>query len=494
MVQLTGRIHCDLQQNGKGNSMSKRPIYVWAWLCLCAAVVMPACTTVTPVTMQLRMAEPMVSDDGECIKTMPSAVFTRVGTREVQTAHFGWENPSYPVKNRVDLANNSVYWVSLTLPPNYEFRRMQILQGKSETLYNAIRNAESQLSENMALSAKLLSNEARQKLINDGNQINARISALQVQQVSTQSMVERTQIDAEIDALIYKMQENEAWLKADDEARDKLMSPSMVESLASQIEDWRTELNRVKARIVALRLMVENANEPYPRVVNGTVQTFLPTAYTSVSAIPFRIEDEYLDWLREDKLVTIVSYDPYSKPENPCAFANRENLPYFWKEDRLMVLEVSDASVGVPRAARGGTAGSTRVSSAQYPNVTAREYVGSSGQSRVYLHSEDGMRMWVFGTDVTPPDNLEVWTQDAHGRPQRKLYPIGGRVETGVSPVRQIVGIEGGGIDPVAEAQTLGRVLAVTRLGSVRTGLDQQNIHAIYNHEVQRARARARMR
>lgn len=450
-------------------------------------------TTATVSTMQLRMAEPTVSNDGGCPTSLPTAVFSEVGcSGDVQTVQFGWENPSYPINNRVNLANNSTYWMSLTLPANYEFRRMQILQGKSETLYKAIRNAEAQLSENLELTAKLLSADARQTLISEGAGISAQISGLQVQKVSTQSDVERRQIDAEIDALIHKLKANEAWLKQDDEARDKLLAPPLVESLTNQIEDWRTELNRIKARIVNLRLMVENANEPYPRVINGIIQTYLPTEYTSVSAIPFRIEDEYLDWLREDKVVTIVSYDPYSAPENPHYAAYRGSLPQFWKDHDLMVLEYADDSVGVARASRGGLAGSTQISYKEYPNVAVREYAGPAGQSRVYLHSADGTRMWVFGSDVTSPDNLEVWTQDAYGKPQHKLYPGGGRTEPDMSPVHQIVGVEGGGVDPVAQAQTLGTVLAVTRLGNIRTGLDQMNIHGIYNQEVQCARARMR--
>ncbi len=474
--------------------MRKVPVIVYVFLCICMNIMFIGCATVAPVTMQLRMAEPTVSDDGGCPASLPTAIFTNLDCGDVQTVQFGWENPSYPISNRVDLANNSTYTISVTLPANYEFRRMQILQGKSETLYNAIRNAEAELSGNLELTAKLLSSDARQTLISEGANISTQISGLQVQKVSTRSDVERNQIDSEINTLVQKLKENEAWLKSDDEARDKLLAPSLVESLANQIEDWRNELNQIKARIVALRLMVENANEPYPRVINGIIQTYLPTEYTSVNAIPFRIEDEYLDWLREDKVVTIVSYDPYSPPENPGYAEYRGNLPQFWKDNALMVLEYANDSVGVARASRGGVAGSTQVSYREYPNVTAREYAGPSGQSRVYLHSSDGTRMWVFGTDVTPPDNLEVWTQDNYGKPLQKLYPGGGRTEPNVSPVHQIVGVEGGGINPVSEAQTLGTILAVTRLGNVRTDIDQMNIHGVYHQEMECARARQRMK
>ncbi|HOC68526.1 MAG TPA: hypothetical protein PKO23_06920 [Candidatus Hydrogenedentes bacterium] len=472
--------------------MRKVPLCLLVFMGVCMGLVVTGCSTV-PVTMQLRMAEPTVSDDGGCPASLPVAVFSKMGCDDdVQSVQFGWENPSYAINNRVNLDNNSTYWMSMTLPTNYEFRRMQILQGKSETLYNAIRNAETQLSENMGLTAKLLSQDARATLISESAGISTQISGLQVQKVTTQSDVERGQIDGEIERLVQKIKANEAWLKADDEARDKLLAQPLVESLTNQIEDWRTELNRIKARIVALRLMVENGNEPYPRVINGIIQTYLPTEYTSVSAIPFRIEDEYLDWLREDKVVTIVSYDPYSPPENPHYAAYRGCLPQFWKENDLMILEYTNDAVGVARAARGGLAGSTQVSYKEYPNVAAREYAGPAGQSRVYLHSSDGTRMWVFGSDITPPDNLEVWTQDAYGKPKQKLYPGGGRMEPDVSPVHQIVGVEGGGVDPVAQAQTLGTILAVTRLGNIRTGLDQMNIHGIYNQEVQCARARMR--
>ncbi len=99
--------------------------------------------------------------------------------------------------------------------------------------------------------------------------------------------------------------------------------------------------------------------------------------------------------------------------------------------------------------------------------------------------------MWVFGPDVDPPANVEVWLQDERGLPVRQLYPAPtGDYLSQETFVGHIAGVEGGGIDPIAEAKRRGEIIAIARLGNKRHPEDAATVHQIYRQELQRARAR----
>ncbi len=434
-------------------------------------------------TMQFRMAEPVIGKNLSGDSDPPSIQFSKRGSPHAEKAHFVWENPDIAWSNRVNLRPNSEYDVEMWLPENFEFRRMQVLQGKAETLYTAIENAEDELGKYSKDASLLLPDEARDALLKEIARIQSDIDQKQVIKVSKDSPADRAQVDREIEVLLSRRTEKETLLREDDAARDKNIGPTMTESLSNQIADWRVDLSAIKARTVALRLMVENVNEPYPRVIRGVTETFDITRTTEVGAVPFVVEDEYLDWLREDKVVTIVAFDAQEKPEDQDARRYRDALPVYWPQKNLCVIEFLEDTTGAARAAHGGTSASTSVERENYFNVSATTFQGDGGYLRTYLKSADGRQLWVFGPDLTAPSNLEVWTQDEQGLPVAKLYPPDGRIDPEQVFVRQIAGVEGGAFDPVAEAKKRGKLLAITRLGNVRASRDFAVINNIQRRE-----------
>lgn len=99
--------------------------------------------------------------------------------------------------------------------------------------------------------------------------------------------------------------------------------------------------------------------------------------------------------------------------------------------------------------------------------------------------------MWVFGPDVTPPANVEVWLQDNNGLPVKKIYPPDARPATDKAFVSQIAGVEGGAFDPIREAEKRGQIVAIARLGNKLETGDGETVHKIYSREIARAKARA---
>ncbi|MCC6145757.1 MAG: hypothetical protein IT368_18270 [Candidatus Hydrogenedentes bacterium] len=416
----------------------------------------------------------------------PIVQFSKQRGGHHDAAYVAWENPDVAIDNRVDLHSDSTYDITICLPENFEYRRMQLLQAKSETLYNAIEAAEAQLGENIASSARLLSDEARLVLINDLATVQGQIDALKVDLVKASGEASRQQVQAQIDGLIAGIEDKQEVLQQDDAARDGLLPPAMVESLVNEIEDWRAQLNDIKASIVALRLMAENTNLPYPRLIRGQIETFDVTPFTEVGAIPFSIEDEYLEWIRQDKVVTIVAYDPNEKPELKAYADYRAAMPSYWPKDNLYVVEFQSASPGNARAVHGGLSPSTTVRQS-YFNVSASTFQGPAGYERTYLKTPDEEKMWVFGPDLTPPQNVEVWLQDKQGLPVQKIYPPDARTDIGDAFVRQIAGVEGGAFDPVVEAKKRGQVVSITRIGSVRDAGDHEHIYEVHKREIERA-------
>jgi hypothetical protein len=436
-------------------------------------------------SIQYRMAEPMVAGN-ETGMDPPIVRFTKQRGGHHDAAFVAWENPDIAIDNRVDLHSGSVYDVTVCLPENFEYRRLQLLQAKSETLYQAIEAAEAQLGENASESARLLSDEARMVLIEDLNEVQTHIDAMKVNLVRASGEAGRQGVQAQIDGHIASMQEKQWLLQQDDAARDALLPPSMVESLVNEVEDWRAQLNGIKASIVSLRMMAENTTMPYPRLIRGQIETFDVTSFTEVGAIPFSIEDEYLEWIRQDKVVTIVAYDPNEKPELQAYADYRNSMPSYWPKDNLYVVEFHSASPGNVRAAHGGLSPSTTVRQS-YFNVSAASFQGPAGYERTYLKTPDEERMWVFGPDLTPPQNVEVWLQDRQGLPVQKIYPPDARTDIGDVFVRQIAGVEGGAFDPVVEARKRGQIISITRLGSVRNDTDHEHIYEVHRREIERA-------
>ncbi len=465
----------------------------------------------TPI--QLRMAEPTVlpSEEGSLNPpvihfqehrvfshrraadgtTLASDLASSTPTGPVQSAAFAWDNPAKALNNRVDLKEEAVYSVTMVLPENYEYRRLALLRTKSEGLYRSIEEAEQRLQENAQRASTLLSPDARQTLTTQSAQALAQIDAANAHHVAASTGNTATG-GADVSKQVALVSENERRLRADDAQRDRLMPPAVVESLSNRIAQWRRELNRIKARVVALELMVSNPNQPFPRVVNGWVETMASTPYTSSGALPFIVEDEYLEWIRGDKVVTIVMFDPNQTPEDPQAVEARGQAPRYWPAAGLTVIEKGAQDVAVPRSALGGTAVSTRVDRREYFNVISRTYASDNGYMRTYLRSANGERMWVFGPDVAPPSNIEVWLQDERGMPVRQLYPAPtDTVGLDETYIGHIAGVEGGGIDPIMEARKRGTIIAVARLGNRRDSADTVKTHRIYEREVERARSRA---
>ncbi|MBP8129975.1 MAG: hypothetical protein KA184_10405 [Candidatus Hydrogenedentes bacterium] len=418
--------------------------------------------------IQLRMADPMVLPDETGRLNPPTIAFqkyriktTRSGDKTIDftrlqgspiTAVIAWENPAEHVKTRVDLEANAAYRVQVKLPENYEYRRLALLRAKLERLYEAIDDADRRLRENTTAAAQLLTPEARQSLI---------------------------------------AARDEERLRLDDIARDRLLPQELVDSLVDQIEAWRAELNLLKSRVVALELMVNNPNDPYPRVINGWVETFERTTFATAGALPFIIEDDYLDWIRQDKVVTIVTYDPNEAPENPQEARLREGLPSYWPSGQLTVVQFIPFTTGVPRADTGGVRANTEVRTVTHLSVRSENIRAGNGHVRTYLRTGSG-QIWAFGPDLESPRDIEVWLQDASGAPTQKLYPPDGRSTPRETFVSQIAGAEGGAYDPIQEARKRGRILAVTRLGNMLGTNDYATIHGTYAREMDRARSRNR--
>lgn len=402
-------------------------------------------------------------------------------------AYFVWDNPQSAYRNRVDLKRNAIYRIALTLPEAYELRRLQMLQSKSETLYESIDMADTRLRENTRNASQTLSDGARAVLIKDCAQLQAQIDVEKLALVQASDDAAKKVHRAKIDGYVDQIARREEALRDDDLTRDKMLSPALVDSLANQIQDWRGQLGTVKGRIVALELMVQNANEPFPRVINGWLETMDQTPFTRVGAVPFVVEDEYLDWIREDKTVTVVFYDPNQSPTDPAAADARSSLPEYWPSHNLMVVERSQQS-GPHRLATGGTAAGTSVEAQDYANVSAQTLRDGSGYTRTYLRTADKARMWVFGPDLTPPQNIEVWLQDDRGLPVRKVYPHSPANPAGEVFVSQLAGVEGGSFDPIAEAEKRGQILAIAMFGNWRGEKDQKKITAIYAREMKKHR------
>lgn len=395
---------------------------------------------------------------------------------------------SEPFKNRVDLVADAVYKVTIVLPSDFEKRRLALLQLKTETLYAAIEEADAKLGENTEGQAQLLDEETRASLIRAGAHLGEEIA--QRQQNMTIEGESANAIASETCEGVAYLAANDERLREDDVARDKLLSPALTTSLVDQIEEWRAELNRLKARIVALEMMTKNTNEPYPRIINGWLQTKDQTSFTMAGAIPFVVEDEYLDWIRRDRVVTIVSYDPNEPPENEDAAGDRAALARYWPEDKLMVIEFSDKPTGLPRDEYAGTRSSTRITEKVYPNVKAATYAGDDGSERTYLSTEDGKKVWVFGPDLNSPPNLEVWAVGETGDLVQKLYPPNARESADEVFIRQIAGVDGGAFDPIEEARRRGKVVAITRLGNKRETSDTYDIQEVYPRELEHARSK----
>lgn len=446
--------------------MSKQGFLCWG---LAAIAAMAAAGCARPI--QMRMAEPLVTSGQDA----PVIYFDKqLGVKEMQ-AKFVDAPPSDPMANRVNLRANAAYDVTLVLPADYEQRRMEMLQSKEQQLTSAISMAEGKLRENSDREAQLLSHAARAQLIDDVSDLRMQIDQAKVLAVSAPASMQQRDAQRKSDELMAVIRSKEALLRQDDEARDSLLPQSVVDSLTNQITDLRSDLNETKGRLLALQLMTANTTQPYPRVISGIVETHERTRFTEAGSIPFSVSDEYLDWIREGKVVTIVSYDPNESPADPASREYRETLPEEWPERDLLVIERSALVSGVPRLASGGTGPNSQVIENRYPNVTARTYRDPGGGMRTYLSTRDGTRVWVFGPDVTPPNNVEVWLGGS-GRVAIKLYPPNERTHPDQAFVRQIAGVEGGAFDPIREAEKRGQIVAVTRLGNVQRASDHAKV------------------
>lgn len=79
----------------------------------------------------------------------------------------------------------------------------------------------------------------RDLLIQECATLKTEIDQLKTKQVDATSSDSREGIEKDIDEKIALLKEKEQLLRTDDTTRDSLVPPSMVESLANQIEDWR---------------------------------------------------------------------------------------------------------------------------------------------------------------------------------------------------------------------------------------------------------------
>lgn len=441
------------------------------FLCCGVALVVAVAAAGCARPIQMRMAEPLVTSG----QSAPVIYFNKQLGAQAMQARFVDAPPSNPMANRVNLRANSAYDVTLVLPPDYEQRRMELLQSKEQQLASAISMAEGKLRENSDREAQLLSHAARAQLIDDVSTLRMQIDQAKVLAVSAPATMQQRDAGRQSDGLMQVIRAKEALLRQDDEARDSLLPQSVVDSLSNQLVDLRTDLNETKGRLLSLQLMTANTTAPYPRVINGIVETHERTRFTEAGSIPFSVSDEYLDWIREGKVVTIVSYDPNESPADPAAREYRETLPEEWPERDLLVIERSALVAGAPRLASGGTGPNSQIIESRFPNVVARTYRNPGGGMRTYLSTADGSRVWVFGPDVTPPHNVEVWL-GAPGRVAIKLYPPDERTHPEQAFVRQIAGVEGGAFDPIREAEKRGQVVAVTRLGNVQRASDDAKV------------------
>ncbi len=405
-------------------------------------MVATGCAPVTsPVTTQFRMTGPMVApaspqnppyvaferysgkshrghhSDESVIAVAPAQV-RKSGFTCSEEAFVMWDGPgSHGWDNRADLKRNSVYRLSLQLPPDYETRRMALLREKANTLQHAISDAESRA---MGVNGVAMLSDA------------ARLS--------------------------------------------------LEETLIDQVEQWRKDLAGINQQIVALELMLDNPTEPFPRLVNGWIETMDVTSFTKVGAVPFSIEDQYLDWIRQDKVVTIVFFDPNERPEDDAAAQYRDTLPLYWPEGQLTVIEHTRMPSGLPRTMYAGDRARSKIDTKIYRGVMANTYYGEAGEERTYLTTSSGDSIWVFGPDLSPPDNIEVWIENVNGEPHQKLYPSDARTDTRDVSVMQIAGVEGGVLDPIREARKRGQIIAVAYLGNWRMDGDAEVITRLYNN------------
>src|SRR5690606_19067482 len=237
-----------------------------------------------------------------------------------------WDRPDHAWDTRANLKRNSIYRLSLQLPADYEARRIHVLNQKADRVYAAMEEGEAKLREMNSRSLSLLSATARGKVIADAQSYYDLIDALKVDLVSSDDAGQRARIQANIDDLARKIADKEALLQRDDADRDRYESLNLEETLIGQLADWRGELANVKQQIVALELTVQNQSHPGARVVTGGLETMDVTTSTKVGAVPFSVEDQYLDWIRQDKVVTIVFYDPNESPEDADAARYRNML------------------------------------------------------------------------------------------------------------------------------------------------------------------------
>ena len=68
--------------------MSKVPLCSLCLICAFALLLLTSCAT-TSVPIQLRMADPMVVDDREDARNIPSAEYSKVCGRATQRVYFG---------------------------------------------------------------------------------------------------------------------------------------------------------------------------------------------------------------------------------------------------------------------------------------------------------------------------------------------------------------------------------------------------------------------
>lgn len=475
------------------------------------AVVLAGCTSVNaPLTTQFRMADPVVAPTSppnppyvaferysgkshrgkyaqESVIALHPAQVRRSGFKKSDDAFVVWDRSDHAWDNRANLKRNSVYRLSLQLPADYEARRLALLRQRTDTLHAAIDEGEARLRSMNSDALSLLSSTARAKVIADAQSYYDLIDALKVDLVSADTAADQVRIRSNIDRLAQRIVEKEALLQQDDTARDKLTPLDLEETLVNQISEWREELAQLKQQIVALELMLQNDTRPFPRVVNGWLETMDVTTFTKVGAVPFSVEDQYLDWIRQDKVVTVVFYDPNEKPENIAARQYRDALPLYWPKGHLTVIEHSNRPASLPRDMHAGARARSKVDTRVYRGVTATTYIGDAGEERTYLATPAGDTMWVFGPDLAPPDNVEVWVENAQGVADQKLYPSDARLDTREASVMQIAGVEGGVLDPIREARKRGQIIAVAYLGNWRYPGDEETIRKLYNQAVSTA-------
>ncbi|MDX9975391.1 MAG: hypothetical protein RBU21_20560, partial [FCB group bacterium] len=278
--------------------MSKQGFLCWG-VAIVAAVAAAGCAR----PIQMRMAEPLVTSGQDA----PVIYFNKQLGVQAMQARFVDAPPSDPMANRVNLRANAAYDVTLVLPADYEQRRMDMLESKEQQLASAISMAEGKLRENSDREAQLLSHAARAQLIDDVSDLRMQIDQAKVLAVSAPARMQQQDAQRKADELMAVIRMKEALLRQDDEARDTLLPQPVVGSLSNQMVDLRTDLNETKGRLLALQLMTANTTQPYPRVIYGIVETHERTRFTETGSIPFSVSDEYLDWFREGKVVTIVS-------------------------------------------------------------------------------------------------------------------------------------------------------------------------------------------